>query len=120
MVRPSFLLRLHPGLRAVLGAALLAAAGAASAADAHTVTLVAKDGRFEPATLEAPAGTRIRIEIENAGDTPIEFESTPLRKEKVLAPGARSVVVIQPLDPGRYPFFDEFHPDTGRGELIVR
>ncbi len=108
----------HRGV--VFLAALLGGASLAGAADDHTLTLVAKDGRFEPATLEAPAGKRIRIELENAGADPIEFESTPLRKEKVLAAGARSVVVIQPLEPGRYPFFDEFHPDTGRGELVVR
>jgi len=115
---PSARRRLCRGL--VLSAALLAGVPVTVAADDHTVTLVAKDGRFEPARLEAPAGKRIRIELENAGADPIEFESTPLRKEKVLAAGARSVVVIQPLEPGRYPFFDEFHPDTGRGELVVR
>ena len=100
--------------------ALLLGTAAALAAEPATVTLIAKDGRFEPATLEVPAGTRLRIELENAGDGPIEFESAALRKEKVLAPGARSVIVIQPLAPGRYAFFDEFHPDTGRGELVAR
>ena len=82
--------------------------------------LVAKDGRFHPPNLEVPAGKRIKIEISNEGTTPIEFESLPLKQEKVLAPGAKSSVVINPLKPGEYPFFDEFHPDTSRGRIIAR
>jgi len=82
--------------------------------------LVAKDGRFAPPNLEVPAGKRIKIEIVNDGTAPIEFESLPLKQEKVLGPGARSSVVINPLKPGTYPFFDEFHPDTSRGVIVAK
>lgn len=82
--------------------------------------LVAKDGRFYPPNLEVPAGKRIKIEISNEGTTTIEFESLPLKQEKVLAPGAKSSVVINPLKPGEYPFFDEFHPDTSRGKITAK
>ena len=82
--------------------------------------LVAKDARFYPPNLEVSAGKRIKIEISNEGATPIEFESRPLKQEKVLAPGAKSSVVINPLKPGEYPFFDEFHPDTARGKIIAK
>lgn len=82
--------------------------------------LVAKDGRFTPPNLEVPAGRRIKIEIANEGSTPIEFESLPLKQEKVLGPGARSSVVINPLKPGSYPFFDEFHPDTSKGTIVAK
>ncbi len=92
----------------------------AHAQDVVIVKLVAKDGRFTPPNLEVPAGKRIKIEISNEGTTPIEFESLPLKQEKVLAPGAKSSVVINPLKPGEYPFFDEFHPDTSRGKLVAK
>lgn len=90
------------------------------AADEVTVQLRAHDGRFDPAVLTVPAGKKIRIEISNTGKMPIEFESTDLRKEKVLAPGGSSVVVIVPQQPGRYRFFDDFNPKTGQGVLVVK
>lgn len=88
-------------------------------ADLPTYTVVAKDGRLAPATLSVPAGVRFKIVIKNEGREPIEFESLQLRKEKVLAPGARSFVVIAPLKPGEYDFFDEFHPDTSKGRIVA-
>ena len=110
-----------PLLLATLAAFLAAAPTAALAADDPVLfRLVAKDGRFAPPNLEVPAGRRIKIEIVNDGTTPIEFESLPLKQEKVLGPGARSSVVIHPLKPGSYPFFDEFHPDTPRGVIVAK
>lgn len=89
-------------------------------ADLPTYTVVAKDGRLTPATLAVPAGVRFKIVIKNESREPIEFESLQLRKEKVLAPGAQSFVVIAPLKPGKYDFFDEFHPDTSKGRIVAR
>lgn len=86
----------------------------------YTVQLEMKDGDLIPRVLEVPAKTKIRIEIENTGTQPVEFESTQLRKEKVLAPGAKSVVVIAPLKPGSYEFFDDFHLDHPRGTILVK
>lgn len=108
-------------LRAIICALALAALAAtdAGADELLTLRVEAKDGRLHPPELRVPAGRRIKIEIVNLGAEPIEFESLELRKEKVLAPGASSFVVIAPLRPGRYPFFDEFHPDTGQGVLIA-
>lgn len=88
--------------------------------DEATVQLVARDGKFFPAELVAPQGRKIRIEISNEGKDPVEFESMELRKEKVLAPNSKSVVVIVAQQPGSYKFFDEFHPKTGQGVLVVK
>lgn len=112
-------------LATMLPTALFAFAGlvvpmTAPAAEPHVVQLVIKDGRFHPETLNVPAGVRIKIEIHNQGPGAEEFESLPLRKEKVLAPGARSFVVIAPLKPGTYPFFGEFHPDTAQGRIVAK
>lgn len=100
--------------------ACLALSAEAGGDDLPVYVLVAKDGRFMPSSLNVAAGTRFKITLRNEGRDAIEFESMPLRKEKVLAPGAESFVVIAPLKPGTYDFFDEFHPDTGRGRIIVK
>jgi len=85
-----------------------------------TFKLVARDGRFEPAVIEVPAGKRFKIEIENAGKRPIEFESRDLKQEKVLAAGAKSFLVINALKPGEYRFFDDFNQATGQGRIVAK
>ena len=108
------------GYLALMAAAFLLAPVKAGAADLPTYTVVARDGRLIPDTLNVPAGVRFKIAVRNQGHDAIEFESLQLRKEKVLAPGAESFVVIAPLKPGEYEFFDEFHPNTGRTRIIVK
>ena len=83
-------------------------------------SIKALGGILEPALIEVPAGTRFKIEIENEGSDPVEFESTELHVEKVLAGGAKSYVVINALKPGTYTFFDDFHPDTGKVQVVVK
>jgi plastocyanin len=110
----------HAVLRgALLCAALAIAAGAFAAEEVAVYALVARDGVFEPATIEVPAGKRFKIDISNAGKGPMEFESRELKQEKVLAAGARSSVVINGLKPGSYTFFDEFHPDI-KGRIVAK
>jgi len=82
--------------------------------------LVARDGKFEPLKLEVPAGKRFKIEISNQGKSPMEFESKDLKQEKVLAAGAKSSVVINPLKPGTYIFFDEHHMDAPKGQIVAK
>lgn len=79
-----------------------------------------KDGAITPAELVVPAGVRFKLELHNIGTSPVEFESTVLRKEKVLGPGASSFIVIRRLDPGEYEFFDDFHLDMPPAKLIAR
>lgn len=111
----------HPGRFLSLPlAGLLLAVLPAGAADLPVWQVVAKGGRLIPDTLQVPAGTRFKIAIKNEGRDAIEFESRQLKKEKVLAPGAQSFVVIAPLKPGEYDFFDEFHPETGKGRIVVK
>lgn len=95
-------------------------APAAGAGETPTFTLEMKDGVLTPARIEIPADTTVKIIIRNTGTTPAEFESLRLRKEKVLAPGAESFVVIRRASPGEYPFFDEFHMETGQGVIVAR
>lgn len=90
------------------------------AADMPTYQLEMKDGVLKPARLQVPANTKFRLEVRNSGKTPAEFESTQLRKEKVLAPGVTSSVVILPLTPGEYKFFDDFHMNTAQGVIVAK
>jgi hypothetical protein len=109
-------MRVAPALFALLASLALPA----HADELPTFRLVARDGRFEPVQIEVPAGKRFKIEIENAGKGPIEFESRDLKQEKVLAAGAKSFVVINPLKPGEYRFFDDFNQATGQGRIVVK
>ncbi|HNN87629.1 MAG TPA: cupredoxin domain-containing protein [Pseudomonadales bacterium] len=40
--------------------------------------------------------------------------------EKVMNEGVTRKVIIQPLKPGEYAFFGEFHMDTANGKIIAR
>lgn len=104
--------------RALALCALLAA-GAALAAPLPTYELTLQDGHFNPAQLKVPAGQRFKIVLKNIGQSPAEFESTPLRVEKVLSPGVTTFVVIHPLKPGTYGFFDEFNPQLPEGSILA-
>jgi hypothetical protein len=72
-----------------------------------------------PAPGFGPAGVKVELILRNEQATPIEFESTSLHREKVVAPGASASIFIGPLKPGRYDFFDDFHPAT-RGVVVVQ
>lgn len=104
----------------VLAVALGALAPLASAQEVVELKVVATGGKLEPAELTAPAGKRIRIEIRNDEKKAIEFESKPLKVEKVIAPGATATVNVAPLKAGEYVFVDEFNEKNARGKLVVR
>ncbi|BAL95566.1 cupredoxin domain-containing protein [Rubrivivax gelatinosus] len=106
--------------RAALAAVLALAAGTAWSQSLATYAVVIKNGRIEPARLEVPAGVKIKLTIKNEGPGPAEFENLDLRVEKVLGPGASSFVVIHPLRPGSYKFFDEFHPEHSEMLIVAK
>jgi hypothetical protein len=107
---------------AILLAALFLVSGAANARteEEPVFTIEFKDGKVAPLRLEVPANRRFQLQLRNSGDTPAEFESNELRKEKVLAPRTTSILVVRTLDPGEYPFFDDFHPEAPKAVLIAK
>ena len=108
-------------MRTLLIAAFFAFAPVVALAEEMPVyKLVAKDGAFEPATIEVAAGKKFKIEISNEGKGPMEFESRDLKQEKVLAAGAKSSVVVNALKPGTYTFFDEYKPDAPKGKIVAK
>jgi Cupredoxin-like domain len=82
------------------------------------IVITMKDHRFQPAEIHAPASRPLAITVKNLDAAAIEFESVSLRVEKVIASGGTGVVNVRALAPGRYEFFDDFHPEA-RGTLVV-
>ena len=107
-------------MRRALSLSGLLLSGAALAAPLPTYELSLQDGHFTPPQLTVKAGERFKIVLHNLGQGPAEFESTPLRVEKVLSPGVTTFVVIHPLTPGLYPFFDEFNPQLPEGSILAQ
>jgi len=110
--------RLAMGLIATFGVTIICAS--ALAEDEPVFTIEFHDGQVSPQRLEVPANKRFKIELRNTGTTPAEFESNELRKEKVLAPNSSSILVFRTLDPGEYPFFDDFHPEAPKAVLVAK
>ena len=116
----------HPSLRwlthqvLLAGLLLLAVLTPVQGEEMPSFNLTIKAGRYIPETVEVPANTRFRLLIKNEGPGAEEFESVELKKEKVLAPGASSFLIFQPLKPGSYKFFGEFHPDTAQGRIVAK
>lgn len=93
---------------------------AIAAAEPDAYELVIRDHRFEPAEVEVPAGTKVKLVVRNMDATPEEFESYELRREKVVPGNSQVVIWVGPLKPGEYPFFGEFNQDTAQGRLVAR
>jgi heme/copper-type cytochrome/quinol oxidase subunit 2 len=105
---------------AVLPLGLILAITTGAAAQEPTYTLGIKDHQFQPTEIEVPAGQKIALIVKNNDSTPEEFESTELRREKVVAGGEQITVYIGPLKPGKYEFFGDFNPKTARGHIIAK
>lgn len=78
-----------------------------------------KDHLFYPAEIAIPAGQKVKLVIYNRDDTPEEFDSFDLNREKMLFPNRRAVIFIGPLPAGRYEFFGEYNPNSARGAVLV-
>ncbi len=101
-------------------AAILATVTLSASAEASEHTLVLKDHRFTPSELTVAAGEKIVLTVKNEDDTPAEFESHSLKREKIIKGKSQAVIKVGPLAAGRYEFEDEFHEKTAQGVLIVK
>ena len=100
--------------------ALLIAFAASSARAADDSSLRFQAGNVEPASLTLPANTPVKLQVTNAGDAAVEFESFELHRERVVQPGQTITVYIPALPPGTYPFFDDFSHGSVKGEIVSR
>lgn len=96
----------------------LAVSSVAAAADLE-VALVIKNHQFAPAEIKVPANQRVRLTMHNQDATPEEFDSHDLNREKVVPAGAKAVIFIGPLKPGRYAFMGEYNSATAKGAVVA-
>jgi len=89
-------------------------------ADTAEATLTIKNHRFSPAELSVPAGSKIKLTVNNQDATPEEFESHDLNREKVIPGSSKAIIWIGPLKPGSYAFVGEYHEATAKGRIIVK
>ena len=94
-------------------------ASASYAQQATEIHLTYSKGQFQPSQVSAPADKPISFRIKNLDAKAMEFESTSLRVEKVVAGGSEGIVNVRALKPGRYEFYDDFN-DKARGALTVQ
>jgi len=106
--------------RIVLAVAALALGFTApTLADVPSFPILMKNNQFVPNEVHIPAGVKVKLVVRNDNKTLSEFESSQFHREKVVGPGKEITVLVGPLDPGSYEFFDDYHPQT-RGHLIVK
>jgi hypothetical protein len=69
-----------------------------------------------------PANQKVKITITNNDDEAAEFESHQLNREKVVPAHESVTLYVGPLDPGIYPFFNDFDPsmEKARGKIIAK
>jgi plastocyanin len=98
---------------------LAGAPAAVLAEDEVEVTIAIKDHKFNPAEVKVPAGKALKITVNNLDATAEEFESKPLKIEKVIAGKSSAVIRLKPLVKGSYKFFGEYNEKTAQGVLIA-
>lgn len=101
-------------------AMLLAGPTLAVDKDPAQPTLTIKNKMFEPAELAIPANEKVKITVKNEDAEAAEFESLELNREKVVPAHDEITVYIGPLDPGTYPFFNDFDPNKAKGKIIAK
>jgi hypothetical protein len=104
---------------AAIGAIAMLQVSPLQAQQATEIHLTYSKGQFQPSQVSAPADKPISFRIKNLDAKAMEFESTSLRVEKVVAAGSEGIVNVRALKPGRYEFYDDFN-DKARGALTVQ
>jgi Cupredoxin-like domain len=89
------------------------------AQDATEVQVTYSNGQFQPSELHAPADHRVVFRVKNLDTKAMEFESSSLQVEKVVAARTDGIINVRALKPGRYEFHDDFN-DKARGALTVQ
>ena len=89
------------------------------AQQATEIQITYSKGQFQPSQVSAPADKPISFRIKNLDAKAMEFESTSLRVEKVVAANSEGVINVRALKPGRYEFYDDFN-EKARGALTVQ
>ncbi len=90
----------------------------ASAAETE-YTLIIKDQQFKPNQITILTGEKIKLEIDNQDNEPVEFESAEISREVLVAGHGKTSIFVGPLDPGSYRFLNDFNHHM-EGTIVVR
>jgi hypothetical protein len=86
---------------------------------AKVITIDLRNNIFEPSIITISENTKIKLIIVNHDDSPEEFDSFDLNREKVIFANSSAILFIGPLPKGTYHFFGEYHPETAIGKVFV-
>jgi plastocyanin len=111
-----------PILTALAVTAAILPVHAADDASSHgsSYGLTLRDHHFLPDRLEIAANTKVTLVVTNTDAGAEEFDSSDLKREKLIPAGATARILVGPLPPGDYRFEGEYHADTAHGTLVVR
>ena len=90
----------------------------ASAQQTTEIQISYSNGQFQPREVHAPVDKPVVFRVRNLDGKAMEFESTSLRVEKVVASKSQGVINVRALKAGRYEFYDDFN-EKARGALVV-
>ena len=110
---------LVPILVPMIFASTFAVNGVALAGSELPTLLVIHGKQFEPNKLELPAGAKVKMVIRNLDELPVEFESSDLSREVIVAGHGEVTIFVGPLEPGSYQFFNDFNHDM-QGTILVK
>jgi len=101
-------------------ALLLVISSAAFAAGEPEFSVSIENHKFTPDRIEIPAGQKVKLLVENKDATPEEFESHPLKIEKVIPGKSKATIFVGPLKAGEYKFVGEFNEKTAKGVIVAK
>lgn len=104
---------------AIVTLSFILIASSASAEDKEFLIQI-KEHKFVPEKIEVSANQKFKLVVENTDKTLEEFESSDLKKEKLVGAGKKITILVGPLKSGEYKFFGDFHQKTAQGKIIVR
>ena len=106
----------------LLAAVCLTSVSAVTGANAQAteIQISYKDKKFTPAEVTIPANTAVTFKVKNLEAKAMEFESKPLKIEKVIASNSEAVINVRPQKPGSYKFVDEYNEAVAIGTVIVK
>jgi hypothetical protein len=104
---------------AALCSIAMLAVSPSQAQQATEIHVTYSKGVFQPSELRAPPDKPVAIRVKNLDAKAMEFESTSLRVEKVVAANSEGVINVRALKPGRYEIYDDFNAKA-RGALTVQ
>lgn len=90
------------------------------AASDAAATIKFKNHKWTPLNVTVPAHQALTIEVVNASNETIEFESFRLNRETAMTPGQTIKVPLPALSPGTYDFYDDFHQDVPQGTIVAK